>query len=237
MRSAQSARSAHDQVVDLVKHLTRALLPALALVGIALGTEWPKTALAAEQTGHFFSKDELQDRAQPAEPFLLPGDMADSDEILGKEDSGQALPPADSLGELVEGVRNLPRLVLDEDQRCLAVAIYFEARGEPLEGQLAVAQVIMNRVRSGRWADSVCAVVSQPRQFSYTHDRRSDQPQNGYDWEVAKAIAMIAATDQWKDVSHNATHFHAARVAPRWANLQRVARYGNHIFYRPRPRG
>jgi len=221
----------------LVNKLTRALLPALALVGIALGTEWPKTALAAEQTGQFFSKDaESLSRPAPAEPFLLPGDMADSDEILGKEDSSKQLPPAASLGELVEGLRDLPRVVLDEDERCLAVAIYFEARGEPLEGQLAVGQVIMNRVRSGRWADNVCAVVSQPRQFSYMHDRRSDQPQNGYDWEVAKAIAMIAATNQWKDISKNATHFHAARVAPGWTNLERVVRYGNHIFYRPRGR-
>ena len=225
-----------DQVVDLVTKLTRALLPALALVGIALGTEWPKTALAAEQSGHFFAAPESPSRPEPAEPFLLPGDMPDSDEILGKDES-QQLPPAASLGELVAGVRDLPRIVLDEDQRCLAVAIYFEARGEPLEGQLAVGQVIMNRVRSGQWGDSVCSVVNQPRQFSYTHDRRSDQPQTGYDWDVAKAIAMIAATDQWKDISHNATHFHATRVAPRWANMQRVARYGNHIFYRPRTRG
>lgn len=115
------------------------------------------------------------------------------------------------------------------DARCLARAVYFEARGEPLEGQLAVAQVILNRVASGRFADSICGVIDQPGQFSFAHDRT---PIGGNDWRVAEAIARIATANRWAAMAPRAVNFHAARVAPGWNNMAKVTQIGHHVFYR-----
>ncbi len=117
----------------------------------------------------------------------------------------------------------------DRELRCLATAVYFEARGEPQEGQLAVAQAILNRVASGRYADTVCGVISQPGQFSYD---RSRAPRAGTDWEMAQAIAMIASDAKWREVAPRAMSFHAVSVSPNWRGKTIVAQIGRHIFYR-----
>jgi len=117
----------------------------------------------------------------------------------------------------------------DEQLHCLATAVYFESRGEPLEGQLAVAQAILNRVESGRYASTVCGVISQPGQFSYD---RSRTPHAGHDWETAEAIAKIAVDDMWHEVAPKAMSFHATYVKPNWAGKTRVAQIGRHVFYR-----
>jgi N-acetylmuramoyl-L-alanine amidase len=119
---------------------------------------------------------------------------------------------------------------LNDDLKCLANAVYFEARGEPLEGQLAVAQVILNRVASGHYAASICGVVYQPGQFTFSHSRT---PATGsLDWKVAQAIAVIASSEAYRDVAPRAISFHAARLAPGWSNLHKVSQIGNHVFYR-----
>lgn len=115
------------------------------------------------------------------------------------------------------------------ERECLARAVYFEARGEPLEGQLAVAQVILNRVASGRFADSVCGVINQHGQFSFDKART---PAASRDWKTAKAIAAIAATAAWDVVAPRAMNFHATRVNASWSNLHKVGTIGNHVFYR-----
>ncbi len=115
------------------------------------------------------------------------------------------------------------------DRECLARAVYFEARGEPLEGQLAVAQVILNRVASGHYATTVCGVIGQRGQFSFDHART---PADGRDWRIAKAIAAIAATAAWDVVAPRATAFHATRVAVGWTSMHKVGTIGNHVFYR-----
>ncbi len=115
------------------------------------------------------------------------------------------------------------------DRECLARAVFFEARGEPLEGQLAVAQVILNRVASGRFASTVCGVISQHGQFSFD---RARAPADGRDWRTAKAIAAIAATAAWDVVAPQATAFHATRVAASWTAMRKVGTIGNHVFYR-----
>ncbi|QYE35730.1 cell wall hydrolase [Polymorphobacter sp. PAMC 29334] len=115
------------------------------------------------------------------------------------------------------------------DRECLARAVYFEARGEPLEGQLAVAQVILNRVASGKFADSVCGVIAQHGQFSFDKSRT---PAASRDWQTAKAIAAIAATAAWDVVAPRAVSFHATRINASWSNLHKVSTIGNHVFYR-----
>ncbi len=121
--------------------------------------------------------------------------------------------------------------VTDAEHRCLAQGVYFESKGEPLEGQLAVAEVIINRARSGRFASSVCGVLTQRGQFSFVRGGRIPQPSNSQQWRTAVAIARVALDDAWDSRASNALFFHATRVSPGW-NRARVASIGNHVFYR-----
>lgn len=136
-----------------------------------------------------------------------------------------------NLAALVAEVRAEAEARMGDDLRCLASAVYWESKGEPLDGQLAVAQVILNRVESGRFGKSICAVVKAPKQFSFVRGGKLPAPVTARQWDVAQAIAAIALADQWPEVAPNATHFHATRVNPGW-KLRRIASVGNHIFYR-----
>ena len=115
---------------------------------------------------------------------------------------------------------------------CLAGAIYFESKGEPLAGQLAVAEVIINRSKSGRYPASLCGVVKQPGQFSFIRGGRLPAvPKQSDHWRKAVAIAHIALNDLADSPAPNALSFHATYVSPRW-RMKRVATVGNHVFYR-----
>lgn len=137
---------------------------------------------------------------------------------------------ASSLGELVASMPS--NAALDEQLQCLAGAIYFEARGEPLYGQLAVAEVIVNRAASGRFPASYCGVVTQRSQFSFVKGGRMPAaPTGSAVYRRAKAIAQIAHRDLWSSEAKDAQFFHATHVSPGW-NKKRTARIGNHVFYR-----
>ena len=127
-----------------------------------------------------------------------------------------------------------PPIDLDEKTRCLATSVSSGPRGDPLGGQLAVAQVFLNRRDSGRFASSICGVVYQRGQFSFTWDGRPDRPSDSAMWRTAQAIAVVAATDDWREIAPSATHFHARRVSPGWNGLRRISAIGNHVFYRMR---
>lgn len=115
---------------------------------------------------------------------------------------------------------------------CLAGAIYFESKGEPLAGQLAVAEVIINRTKSGRYPTSICGVVKQRGQFSFVRGGQLPPiPKQSAHWRKAVAIAHIAVKDLADSPAENALSFHATYVSPRW-RMKRVATVGNHIFYR-----
>src|SRR3546814_654655 len=120
---------------------------------------------------------------------------------------------------------------LDSELRCLATAVYFESKGEPLEGQLAVAQVILNRMESRRFADTICGVVHQPRQFSYS--KTAAVRTQSKNWRTAVAIASIAREERWQEIAPDALFFHANYVAPSWRQSRvKVSQVGAHIFYR-----
>jgi spore germination cell wall hydrolase CwlJ-like protein len=120
----------------------------------------------------------------------------------------------------------------DEAFQCLASAVYFESRGEPLAGQLAVAEVILNRVKSGRFRSTVCDVVKQPSQFSFVRRGVIPQPKRETAaWQRAVAIAHIAMNDLHDVTGEESLFFHATYVNPGWGR-PRIARIGNHIFYR-----
>lgn len=149
----------------------------------------------------------------------------------GAEATDQAEPEdADTLQELVSQ-QSMPG-DMSSEMRCLAGAIYFEARGETLEGQLAVGRVIVNRAKSGRFPASYCGVVYQPSQFSFIRGRSMPSVREGSaDWREAVAVAQIANQGSWKSPAKGALFFHATRVSPKW-RLTRLARVDNHIFYR-----
>jgi hypothetical protein len=123
---------------------------------------------------------------------------------------------------------------LDDETRCLAEAVFHESRGEPLKGQLAVAQVVLNRVE--RSDTSICGVVFEQRasrcQFSFACDP-DRAAERGEDWVIARAVAQLALDGRVPDVTGNATHFHATRVSPSWRNVyHRTLAVGQHVFYR-----
>ena len=123
---------------------------------------------------------------------------------------------------------------LDEETNCLATAVYFEARGESLEGQLAVAHVVMNRAASGRYRPDWCGVVKQPAQVSFV--RHGEFPYvntNSDAWKKAEAVAQLAAANVVPSVSQDVLWYHADYVAPTWRrSLQEVQQIGAHIFYK-----
>ena len=122
---------------------------------------------------------------------------------------------------------------LSEQMNCLATAVYFEARGESVEGQLAVARVVMNRAASGRYPPDWCSVVKQPYQFSFV--RHGEFPKANTDcdaWRKAEAIAELAAANVVPSVGPDVLWYHADYVNPSWGHrLNMVEKIGAHIFY------
>ncbi len=129
----------------------------------------------------------------------------------------------------------------ERERRCLATAIYFEARGEPVRGQIAVAQVILNRVRSPMFPQTICGVVYQGQmhpgcQFSFTCDGQTDTPRNDEHWALAQSIAKkITAGELWLPEVGYSTYYHANYVSPAWVgDMSKIDTIGRHIFYKKR---
>jgi spore germination cell wall hydrolase CwlJ-like protein len=128
---------------------------------------------------------------------------------------------------------------------CLALNIYFEARGEPEAGQLAVGHVVMNRVNSERFPGTVCDVVQQGGelrryrcQFSWWCDGRSDKPGNKRLWEKSAELALNVYWGRSEDPTDGALWYHADYVKPFWRkSFERGPKIGRHIFYSQAPRG
>jgi N-acetylmuramoyl-L-alanine amidase len=140
--------------------------------------------------------------------------------------------PTPSLRDLV--ISYVDRRDQDAEQQCLAQAVFFEARGESLEGQLAVAQVVLNRAASGTFPSSICAVVTQPAQFSFVRRGRIPEADRTSDcWHKALAIADIARKRALaNEVASNVLWYHATYVSPSWGRQKtRFAQIGSHIFY------
>ena len=125
---------------------------------------------------------------------------------------------------------------LTDEANCIATAVYHEARGESLEGQLAVAKVIMNRASSGKYPASWCGVVKQPWQFSFVNPRTGYMPsvdQASAAWRKALGVTRLAVANAVQSVPTDCLWYHADYVAPSWGRrLTRVEKIGAHIFYR-----
>jgi len=162
----------------------------------------------------------------------MPGEtIASKGEVTGE--GRRPMSPAERLGLTVS--------TRAKQERCLAEGVYFESRGEPVSGQIAVAQVILNRAFSGHYPSTVCGVVYQNAhrhlacQFTFACDRHPDVIRDQAAWRRATAVASgILDGKLWLPEVGKATHYHAYWVRPGWVRtMQKLHRIGVHTFYRP----
>ncbi len=198
------------------------------------------TLASAESSGAFAQEGEtvaqpqaeLTDETMPvfvSEEVVQPL-PEETDETARTEFSDEERPA--SLRELVAETR-APE-ALSAEMECLAGAVYFESRGEPLAGQLAVAQVVINRADSRVFPSSYCGVVTQRAQFSFVKNGRIPRARrNSAAWERARKIARIAHEGLWESKAADSLYFHARYVKPRWSRTKQArATINTHIFYR-----
>ncbi|AKH43322.1 spore germination cell wall hydrolase CwlJ-like protein [Altererythrobacter atlanticus] len=217
-----------------------ALASAFVLVLALIGAE-SSGAAAQQDAGAGIESDHTaaQDAANTAEtadssvrfvaeavvqPLPEPTDIVDQETVASGE--------ASSLHELVADMPT--SAALSDDLRCLAQAIYFESRGEPLAGQLAVGRVVVNRAESSLFPDSYCGVVKQRKQFSFVKNGHIPAVRTSSTaWQRAMAVARIAHEELWESAAGDSLYFHAKRVHPRWAR-RKIAEttIDSHIFYR-----
>ena len=238
-----NARSLAADSLKPVSPVAASLAPSTAIKGSLLAEPLlhevepiaPKSGLAGEAEVLVASK----------------GDFAITSTLAPREDSIMAMvrlpesPPLWKLEESFKLGREQKKAVLEKrrarlaEQRCLATAIYFEARSESEEGQMAVARVILNRVKDPEYPKTICGVVYQGAerrnscQFSFACDGRVDQPKTRQAWSRAQRVASRAMAGQ-NDIAivSTATHYHADYVQPSWANaMRRLIKIGRHIFY------
>lgn len=161
----------------------------------------------------------------PSQPATQPLQMVQSIPTVDESED-------DDYNSLAEAVAAQDSAQVDSTQRCLAGAIYFESKGEPLAGQLAVANVIINRSKSGRFPTDVCSVVKQRGQFSFVRGGEIPSIDEGRtSWRTALAVAKIALEAAWDSPAPKALFFNTADRRP-GGNLTKIAMIGNHVFYR-----
>jgi hypothetical protein len=180
----------------------------------------------------------------PAQPDAVPIEVAAFPQAtIALGVGGKGIGPTQDGGARPDYAALIDQGKLDREKRCLAEAVYFEARSEPQEGQAAVAQVVLNRVSSGLYPQTVCGVVYQNRhhyhgcQFSFACEGKSLRITESESWTTAVRIAneVMDGRTYVSDVGRS-THYHANYVRPRWARrLKKMDVIGHHIFYRLKP--
>jgi len=125
-----------------------------------------------------------------------------------------------------------PPEVDKEQHKCLALNIYHEARSESMEGQIAVAQVTLNRVAHSEWPSTICEVVYEPKQFSWTHLLKDHSATEARAWKKAQIIARDVMIGNVEDPTYGAVFYQANYVSPEWAEFLDLSKViGNHLFY------
>lgn len=132
-----------------------------------------------------------------------------------------------------------PKATGGDAWQCLSEALYFEARGESVKGQFAVAEVILNRVKSSRYPNTVCGVINQGTgkkyacQFTYTCDGKPETISEPRAWDRVSKVAKYSLLADDRTLTEGATHYHTTAVRPGWASKYvQTARIGVHVFYR-----
>ncbi len=188
-------------------------------------------ALSQEQSALEAASDRLAALSESLRPRARD---TDDQPVMSSRESGTSLRALD-----FASLDAMPPASGDETWQCLAQAIYFEARGEPLDGQLAVAEVVLNRVSDRRFPSTVCGVTRQGAgsgkgcQFSYACDGNSDVMKSAVARSRAEKLATLMLAGQPRTVTAGATHFHTRSVRPSWSGrMVRTASIGHHYFYR-----
>lgn len=207
---------------------------------VQINNEKDSSTVAGPEAGE--AQDSANDAAiaqddKPVETVTITDESGKSADVKAIEEKAEAIiekmegpKKAASLNALVNNTPHLTKLTAE--QQCLAGAVYFESKSESLAGQLAVARVVINRAKSGRFPSSLCGVVYQPSQFSFVRGRSMPYINKaGQQWKNAVAITQIAMDNSWKSNVEGALFFHAKYVSPGW-KLRRMASVDNHIFYR-----
>lgn len=237
--------------------LVAAALATLPLSAVAVRADAPVEAEPmAEQLGRLMSREQAAMDALASERIaaLIQGRAGSvatvaarnapaTAPIPGASLPGASLPaaPSATLAARLDfaSLDAMPAASGDAQWQCLAEAVYFESRGEPLAGQIAVAEVVLNRTDSPSYPGSVCGVTKQGAgsgrgcQFSYACDGHPDAMRSGVARERAGKIARMLIDGRPRTVTDGATHFHATQVRPDWSRrFARTAAIGHHIFYR-----
>lgn len=252
-RASDAARSLAVQPLDALKQATVPAAP-------------PRDPFRVKTSNLFFGSSSLggglesMESWQPgAEPLIVMPDpdmkvasLTPPSEDMAKDvESGESVAPKGEVNADNQRAKSpAERLALDDKSRaksekCLAEAVYFESRGEAVRGQMAVAQVVMNRVFSGKYPDTVCGVVYQNKyrhlacQFTFACDNNPDVIREPEMWERAKKISKAMLDGQiWLPEVGKSTHYHAYWVRPSWvAEMKKLYKTGVHTFYRPRAWG
>jgi spore germination cell wall hydrolase CwlJ-like protein len=180
----------------------------------------------------------LGESAAVATPWFAHESAAPAVSDLGLNDDAAVATPQDAVAALPALDAEVAQYAASDpdgaEEDCLANAVYFEARGESLEGQLAVAEVVMNRAASGRYPASLCAVVRQPAQFSFVRGGRMPRADRASQaWRRAVGIARVARAGARRMLAGNVLWYHANYVSPGWGRrLSMTDRIGAHVFYR-----
>lgn len=204
------------------------MLVSLALL-FQVGTAAKATdRLAYFNAGKYAKLTQLEQKA--GELWATPGALAS---IVDMD-----MPDLLSLDKTYKSVDLFGR-TFSQEEMCLAQAVYFEGRGEPLVGQVAIAEVVLNRIVDRRYPDTACKVVFQNQdmpnrcQFSFACDGLSDRPKETSSWETALKVVALVMNGERSGIAKRATHYHALYVSPKWsAHLSKLGQVGSHIFYR-----
>ena len=216
--------------IDALKRADRTLIGALVLILVTATAAWayvPRT----EQSSPAPEEMPAAALALDVAPIGTPVPTA-RPAVLPNTVRVIAAPTTDQ-------VAAVQAVVSDPQVKCLAEAIYYEARGEGIAGQKAIAEVVFNRIRSGMFPRSICGVVTEDSggtcQFSFECDGHAHVAREPYEWMRARvlAAAIISGVIKLNDETDGAVAYHATYVDPDWGNhLVRTVRIGNHIFYR-----
>jgi spore germination cell wall hydrolase CwlJ-like protein len=212
--------------IDALKRADRALLGAFALIIATAGAAWayvPSTEHVASAPVVSLALDASQTLAPlPVRPVISNAAVR----II-------ATPPVDAVSAVA-------RVIDNAQTQCLAEAMYYEARGEGVRGEKAIAEVVFNRVRSRLYPRSICGVVNEGAgveggcQFSFTCNGEMLATKSRHDWVRARvlAAAILSGVIKLNDETEGAISYHADYVDPDWSNMVRTVQIGKHIFYR-----
>lgn len=233
---------------ELYRSLALALVPRVAMAAALLLTGWwlafgLQAVLGSQRFREAVASLAVTNARPAAPPALAAAAVVTAAPAPLSIPIGASIDPArDEAVVIYERTSPYPSYfgsISARDRHCLAEAIYYEARGEPVAGQIAVAQVVLNRTLAGNWPKSVCQVTEQgvekgeKCQFSYACMKRALGKPQGASWDNARGLAdELLAGGAWLEEMVDATHFHRHDLKPVWRlSLEPVGRFGAHVFY------